>query len=112
MPLCALVGERILCMHGGISPNLKNLDQLRIIQRPCAARNASLEKDLLWADPMPGITGFRPNMRGASFEFGADVLELACKQLNVDLVDILKIAFSSYNFITLVWTAVLADLSH
>uniref|UniRef100_A0A9J2PAU7 Serine/threonine-protein phosphatase n=1 Tax=Ascaris lumbricoides TaxID=6252 RepID=A0A9J2PAU7_ASCLU len=86
MPLCALVGERILCMHGGISPNLKNLDQLRIIQRPCAARNASLEKDLLWADPMPGITGFRPNMRGASFEFGADVLELACKQLNVDLV--------------------------
>lgn len=46
---------------------------------------------------MPGITGFRPNMRGASLEFGADVLALTCKQLNIDLVNILYIALSSYD---------------
>ncbi|TKR70004.1 hypothetical protein L596_022080 [Steinernema carpocapsae] len=29
LPLCALVGDRILCMHGGISPHIKNWDSLR-----------------------------------------------------------------------------------
>ena len=29
MPLSAIVGDKILCMHGGISPELKSLEQLR-----------------------------------------------------------------------------------
>ncbi|VDP08171.1 unnamed protein product [Heligmosomoides polygyrus] len=33
MPLTALVGDKILCMHGGLSPHLESLDQLRNIQR-------------------------------------------------------------------------------
>lgn len=36
MPLSALVAGRILCMHGGISPDLASLDQIRELQRPLA----------------------------------------------------------------------------
>ena len=34
MPLCAIVSKRILCMHGGISPHLKSLDDIRAIPLP------------------------------------------------------------------------------
>ena len=34
MPLTGLIGGRILCMHGGLSPHLQRLDQLREIPRP------------------------------------------------------------------------------
>ena len=33
MPVCALVNEKIFCVHGGISPELKNLDQIRQLER-------------------------------------------------------------------------------
>ena len=34
LPVVALVDDKILCMHGGLSPDLHNLDQLRKIVRP------------------------------------------------------------------------------
>lgn len=33
MPLVALVGGRILCMHGGLSQHIKSLDDLRNLRR-------------------------------------------------------------------------------
>lgn len=101
MPLSALVGERILCMHGGLSPTLKNFDQLRNLERPTEASTPGLTMDLLWADPVIGgqcglnrastewlrlgQQGFLPNMRGASFGFGPDALAQMCKELDIDL---------------------------
>ncbi|PIO76753.1 Ser/Thr phosphatase family protein [Teladorsagia circumcincta] len=85
MPLTALVGEKILCMHGGLSPHLESLDQLRNIPRPTEATGATLEMDLLWADPVIGLNGFQANMRGASYGFGPDILAKFCQVLNIDL---------------------------
>ncbi len=34
MPVAALIDEKILCMHGGLSPELKNMQQIASIQRP------------------------------------------------------------------------------
>uniref|UniRef100_A0A803QRH5 Calcineurin-like phosphoesterase domain-containing protein n=1 Tax=Cannabis sativa TaxID=3483 RepID=A0A803QRH5_CANSA len=34
LPVAALIDEKILCMHGGLSPDLKHLDQIRNIARP------------------------------------------------------------------------------
>uniref|UniRef100_A0A7E4UR68 Serine/threonine-protein phosphatase n=1 Tax=Panagrellus redivivus TaxID=6233 RepID=A0A7E4UR68_PANRE len=86
MPLTALIGERILCMHGGLSPQLTAIDQLRNISRPIDPCGAGMEIDLLWADPVPGMKGFQANRRGTSFGFGEDVLAEKCKELNLDLV--------------------------
>ncbi|CAD5217253.1 unnamed protein product [Bursaphelenchus okinawaensis] len=86
MPLTGLVGERILCMHGGISPLLKSLQQLRDVKRPTDALGPTLEMDLLWADPVAGISGFQGNMRGASYGFGSDVLGKLCQELDIDMV--------------------------
>ncbi|KAK0412752.1 hypothetical protein QR680_006385 [Steinernema hermaphroditum] len=85
MPLAALIGERILCMHGGISPHLKSINQLREIPRPPDVMSSGLPTDLLWADPISD-SGFQNGARGTSFGFGADVLAQTMKMLDIDLV--------------------------
>jgi serine/threonine-protein phosphatase PP1 catalytic subunit len=34
LPVCALIDEKILCMHGGLSPDLQSLEQIKKIMRP------------------------------------------------------------------------------
>ncbi|CAD6186676.1 unnamed protein product [Caenorhabditis auriculariae] len=85
MPLAGLVGEKILCMHGGLSPELSSLEQLRQIKRPTTAMQA-LEVDLLWADPIIGLSGYQPSMRGAGVGFGQDAVSKICTDFNLDLI--------------------------
>ena len=33
LPIGAIINEKILCIHGGLSPNLKTIDQMRTIER-------------------------------------------------------------------------------
>uniref|UniRef100_A0A915DLK1 Serine/threonine specific protein phosphatases domain-containing protein n=1 Tax=Ditylenchus dipsaci TaxID=166011 RepID=A0A915DLK1_9BILA len=40
-------------MHGGLSPQLKSIDQLRTVSRPIDPPNPSMLVDLLWSDPDP-----------------------------------------------------------
>ncbi|KAI1721843.1 calcineurin-like phosphoesterase domain-containing protein [Ditylenchus destructor] len=86
MPFCALVGERILCMHGGLSPLLKSLDQLKQIPRPVDPPNPSMTIDLLWSDPDPWTKGWKANARGLSYVFGADVVNAICQQFDIDMI--------------------------
>jgi hypothetical protein len=54
MPVTALVDDRILCMHGGLSPELVSKDLSFIntrIQRPTDVPDFGLLCDLLWSDP-------------------------------------------------------------
>lgn len=34
LPVAAIVDEKILCMHGGLSPELLNMEQIKRIMRP------------------------------------------------------------------------------
>ncbi|TKR95414.1 hypothetical protein L596_009588 [Steinernema carpocapsae] len=90
MPLTALVGERILCMHGGLSPELlngKSLDLLREIIRPLPdPPNPSLPLDLLWADPDAYTQKFKFSIRGVSCTFGTDVVNSVCEKYGLDLI--------------------------
>lgn len=86
MPLCGYIGARILCMHGGLSPHLSTLDQLRNLPRPIDPPNPSMELDLLWADPDQWVKGWQANTRGASYTFGQDVVVDICQKLDLDLI--------------------------
>lgn len=86
LPVAALVDEKILCMHGGLSPELKNLKQIQEIERPTEIPDNGLLCDLLWADPDPTIEGWSDSDRGVSCTFGADkVIEFLGKN-DLDLI--------------------------
>jgi serine/threonine-protein phosphatase PP1 catalytic subunit len=51
LPITALVDEKILCMHGGLSPELSSFQQIADIQRPSDVPDMGLMCDILWSDP-------------------------------------------------------------
>nr|CAJ98743.1 serine/threonine phosphatase [Ascaris suum] len=86
MPFTGLIAGKILCMHGGLSPQLKSIDQLRQITRPIDPPNPSLHIDLVWSDPDGSVKGWQPNNRGLSYTFGVDVVNDMCQKLDIDLI--------------------------
>lgn len=34
MPLCALIEDKIFCMHGGIGPNITKISSIMKVNRP------------------------------------------------------------------------------
>uniref|UniRef100_A0A915J2R8 Serine/threonine specific protein phosphatases domain-containing protein n=1 Tax=Romanomermis culicivorax TaxID=13658 RepID=A0A915J2R8_ROMCU len=76
MPIAALVENTIFAMHGGLSPDLKNLRDIVALERPSDVPETGLMCDLLWSDPDEDITGWGENDRGVSYTFGADIVRL------------------------------------
>lgn len=74
MPVAALIEEKILCMHGGLSPDLLTTDQINSIIRPTDVPDTGLLCDLLWADPDSSVKGWGESERGVSYVFGGDVV--------------------------------------
>lgn len=52
MPIAAIIEEKILCMHGGISPELVKLKKILSLNRPTDIPSEGMLCDLLWADPV------------------------------------------------------------
>jgi len=86
MPVCALIDDRILCMHGGLSPELTSLEQIRHLPRPVDVPDSGLLCDLLWSDPSLEVSNWGDNDRGVSFTFGAEIVRGFLKKHNLDLI--------------------------
>jgi len=86
LPVSAIVDEKILCMHGGLSPEMERLQQIADLHRPCDVPDVGLMCDLLWSDPDTGVNGWSENDRGVSFVFGADVVAAFLEQHDLDLL--------------------------
>ncbi|KAH7820659.1 putative protein phosphatase 1, catalytic subunit, alpha-like [Monocercomonoides exilis] len=86
LPLCAIIGKKIFCTHGGLSPMLHSLDQIRNIIRPTDIPDHGLLSDLVWADPDCTVDLWSEmSMRGSSCLFGSKALQNFLLRNNFDL---------------------------
>ncbi|KAK7205998.1 Metallo-dependent phosphatase-like protein [Myxozyma melibiosi] len=76
LPLGAVMNQQFLCIHGGLSPDLQTLDDIRAINRFREPPTHGLMCDILWADPLEEFGSestnehFKVNRaRGCSYSF-------------------------------------------
>lgn len=51
MTLGAIIDGKILCVHGGLSPEIRTLDQVRVVARAQEIPHEGAFCDLVWSDP-------------------------------------------------------------
>ncbi|TDZ39336.1 Serine/threonine-protein phosphatase PP-Z [Colletotrichum trifolii] len=74
LPIAAIVAGKIFCVHGGLSPALSHMDDIRNIARPTDVPDYGLLNDLLWSDPADVEQDWEANERGVSYCFGKRVI--------------------------------------
>lgn len=85
LPLTALVDNRIFCLHGGLSPSIETLDNVRQLDRIQEVPHEGPMCDLLWSDP-DDRQGWGISPRGAGYTFGADISEMFAHRNGLTLV--------------------------
>lgn len=73
MPYAAVLGDRILCVHSGLSPHLQTMLQLRNIKRPVPIPPNGLLYDLVSAAPTVITPGWNTNQQNTAMIFGHGV---------------------------------------
>jgi len=73
LSLSALIEGKVFGVHGGLSPSINTLDQIRVIDRKQEVPHDGPMCDLLWSDP-EDIEGWGLSPRGAGYLFGGDVV--------------------------------------
>ena len=66
LPIGATINGEIFCVHGGLSPEIKTIDQIRLIDRNQEVPHEGSFCDLLWSDP-DSIETFVMSNRGAGY---------------------------------------------
>ncbi|KAJ5986357.1 hypothetical protein N7451_010722 [Penicillium sp. IBT 35674x] len=86
MPIAAIIASKIFCVHGGLSPALAHMDNIRQIPRPTDVPDDGLLADLLWSDPADMEEDWEPNERGVSYCFGKQVIIDFLLRFDIDLI--------------------------
>ncbi|XP_022645732.1 serine/threonine-protein phosphatase 2A catalytic subunit beta isoform-like [Varroa destructor] len=85
LPVTGLIENKIFCMHGGLSPLLKTLDEVRSLTRTVEVPTDGPLCDLLWSDPEDTM-GFTASPRGAGYIFGQDESMKFCRTNGLVLI--------------------------
>jgi serine/threonine-protein phosphatase PP1 catalytic subunit len=100
LPISAMVNEKILCIHRGLSSKMERRRQIANLHRPCKVPNVCIMCNLLWSDLDMGVNGWVENARGVSFVFRADVILAFLEQHDLNfLVRAHQVMEDGYKFL-------------
>lgn len=85
-PLAALIEGKILCLHSGLSPSIKTIDDIKLINR---VQDDYWEDDiflgLLYNEP-GDCSWFTPYSKGSGYIFGENISKEFCRVNGLDLI--------------------------
>ncbi|KAJ1650791.1 phosphoprotein phosphatase PP4 catalytic subunit [Dispira simplex] len=85
LSLAAIIGNKIFCVHGGLSPVIQTVDQIRTIDRKQEVPHTGAMCDLLWSDP-DDISEWGLSPRGAGYLFGESAVKSFLAVNDMDLI--------------------------
>ncbi|CCF56533.1 hypothetical protein KAFR_0B02350 [Kazachstania africana CBS 2517] len=74
LSLGAIINNRIFCVHGGLSPDVSTINEIKAIDRKQEVPHEGAMCDLLWSDP-DDVDKWSLSPRGAGFLFGSNEVE-------------------------------------
>lgn len=85
--LGALVGGKggVFCVHGGLSPDVDTIDEIRTLDRKQEVPHEGAMCDLLWSDP-DEFSSWGVSPRGAGYLFGENETRKFCTKNDVSLI--------------------------
>lgn len=95
LPVAALIEDKMLCMHGGLSKDMNSLADIKGIKRPAKIPETGILCDLLWSDPSPLSSSelfnirsgeWGDNDRGVSYIFSETVVQRIIEKFDIDLI--------------------------
>ncbi|CAD5234128.1 unnamed protein product [Bursaphelenchus xylophilus] len=86
LPAGAVIEKKIICMHGGLSPLMYGLEEIKKESKPIRNPSKGIINDMLWADPQHDINFWRTSTRGSGFCFGNRVID---ELLNVNKLEMI-----------------------
>ena len=86
IPLCAIISKKIFCVHGGISPHLKKIEDIKKLNRFSTIPDGGLMCDLLWSDPNNTNETWGTNSRGVSCTYNENAVATFLTNNNLQLL--------------------------
>jgi serine/threonine-protein phosphatase PPG1 len=74
LTLSVVIDDRIFCVHGGLSPSIHSIDQIKVVDRFREIPHEGPMADLVWSDPDAEKEDFAISPRGAGYTFGSQVV--------------------------------------
>lgn len=85
LPMGAIIDSKIYCIHGGLSPSIKLVDQVALYERRAEIPSSGPISDVCWSDP-EDIEGWGTNQRGAGWLFGKRPTKEFCHNNNLQCI--------------------------
>lgn len=85
LPMAAVIENKIYCVHGGLSPDIKLVDQVASFERRGDIPANGPLTDMVWSDP-EDIKGWKMSQRGAGWLFGTMPVRDFCHNNKLKLI--------------------------
>ena len=86
LPITSLIENKIFCVHGGLSPSIENIEDIKKINRFQEIPTEGPFSDLLWSDPEESNFGWNYTPHGSTYIFGYCISEEFCKNNKLNMI--------------------------